>query len=266
MPTGPSSNAPDVIPYQSSRSMILEKSNVDSLLHLGKLMTASGFFQDSKQAAQAAVKILAGRELGLGPMASMTGVYIVKGRPCLSANMMAAVIAASPLHRYRVKELTSTSCTLLFFRRYALGDSWEEQGDSTFTLDDAKTAGLLGNQTWKAYPRNMLFARAMSNGARWYCPDLFSGVPPYLPEELAPKDVAMVEDGSFVVPAHVSKCEPMPVNPELARLLQETATDPEKVALHFGCLDLESMNAAEQEQAIKILRSKLETVPSDSDS
>ena len=34
------------------------------------------------------------------------------------------------------------------------------------------------------FARNMLFARAISNGARWYCPDLFSGNPVYVPEEL----------------------------------------------------------------------------------
>ena len=34
------------------------------------------------------------------------------------------------------------------------------------------------------FPRNMLFARAISNGARWYCPDLFNGNAVYVPEEL----------------------------------------------------------------------------------
>ena len=45
------------------------------------------------------------------------------------------------------------------------------------------------------FARNMLFARAISNAARWYCPDLFSGNAVYVPEELG----AIVDgDGNVV--------------------------------------------------------------------
>jgi hypothetical protein len=37
---------------------------------------------------------------------------------------------------------------------------------------DAKAAGLAGKDVWKQYPRNMLFARALTNGMRWFTPDL----------------------------------------------------------------------------------------------
>ena len=30
----------------------------------------------------------------------------------------------------------------------------------------------------------MLFARAMSNGVRWYCPDVFAGMAVYTPDEM----------------------------------------------------------------------------------
>jgi hypothetical protein len=50
-------------------------------------------------------------------------------------------------------------------------------------MDDAKAANLKG-ENWTNYPRNMLFARAVSNGAKWFCPDLFGGAPVYTPEEL----------------------------------------------------------------------------------
>jgi hypothetical protein len=57
---------------------------------------------------------------------------------------------------------------------------------SEFTIEDAKKAGLLtsGNRgSWEKYPRNMLFARALSNGAKWHCADIFGG-PVYVPEEM----------------------------------------------------------------------------------
>ena len=144
---------------------------------LADTFVKSGFFSDTRAAAQAVVKILAGRELGFGPMASMTGVYIVKGRVSLSANLLAAAIKRSGRYNYRVSEMTDERCMIEFT------ENDEPCGESAFTIEDAKGAGLLANQTWKQYPRNMLFARALSNGARWYCPDVFGG-PLYTPEEL----------------------------------------------------------------------------------
>jgi len=51
-------------------------------------------------------------------------------------------------------------------------------------MQDATKAGLASQGIWKSYPRNMLYARAMSNGAKWYCPSIFGG-PVYHNGELA---------------------------------------------------------------------------------
>jgi hypothetical protein len=59
--------------------------------------------------------------------------------------------------------------------------SGEELGESSFSLEDAKRAGLAGDN-WRKYPRNMLYARAVSNAARWYAPEVLTGV--YLPDEM----------------------------------------------------------------------------------
>jgi len=150
--------------------------NLSDTMELGKAMAASGFFADSRDAAQAVVKILAGRELGFGAVASMTGVNIIKGKVSLSANLIAASIKRSGRYNYRVVQMDDNTCTIAFF------EGGEKLGTSTFTMDDAKRAGL-GGQNWQKFPRNMLFARAISNGAKWYCPDL-SGGPLYTPDEL----------------------------------------------------------------------------------
>src|SRR5262245_44212554 len=146
---------------------------------IGEIFSKSGFFQDAQQAAQAITKILAGRELGIGPMASMTGIFLVKGRITLSANLIASLIKRSGRYSYRVKRLDNEACAITFL------DGGEPIGESTFTKEDAIAAGLWGQQgPWKSYPRNMLYARAISNGAKWYCPDIFGG-PVYPAEELA---------------------------------------------------------------------------------
>jgi len=157
-----------LVPYQSM--------NLADTMELAKAMAASGFFTDSRQAAQAVVKILAGRELGFGPVASMTGINVIKGKITLSANLIAASVKRSGRYNYRVARMDDTACSIDFY------EGNQKIGNSTFTAADAKTAGLSGDN-WRKFPRNMLFARAMSNGAKWYCPDL-SGGPLYTPDEL----------------------------------------------------------------------------------
>ena len=66
---------------------------------------------------------------------------------------------------------------------------------------------------WEKYPRNMVFARALTNGARWYCPDVFNG-PIYTPDELG-AGVAIDSQGDEVYEApHVE-----PVAPAVQELL-----------------------------------------------
>jgi hypothetical protein len=144
---------------------------------LGEIMFKSGFFKDVKDASAAIVKVLAGRELGLGPVASMRGVYIIEGRTSLSADLIAACIQKSGKYRYRVRDWTAKVCRIEFFE-----DS-ESLGFGEFTIEEAAQASLAGKATWKSYPKAMLFARAMSQGARAYCPEVFAGAI-YAPEEL----------------------------------------------------------------------------------
>lgn len=146
-------------------------------MRLGEVLAKSGYFQDARDAAQAVVKVLAGRELGIGPVASMTGIYLVKGRVTLSANLMAAQIKRSGKYDYRVTKMDDKGCTVEFFQ------GGQPIGISSFDEADARAAGLLGGDNWKKFPRNMYFSRAMSNGAKWFCPDVFSG-PVYTPDEL----------------------------------------------------------------------------------
>lgn len=149
-----------------------------SLSQLGDVFVKSGFFSDTHQASQAIVKVLAGRELGFGPIASMTGIYVIQGRISLSANLLAAAIKRSGKYNFLVKQMTDDICEIEYHER--IDGQWVTIGVSKFTAADAKRA-LTKNMD--KFPRNMLYARAMSNGARWYCPDVFGGAV-YTPEEL----------------------------------------------------------------------------------
>jgi len=172
------------------------------IFELGKVFAASGYFADAREAAQAIVKIHAGRELGIGPVASMTGIFMVKGRVTFSANTMGALIKRSrPRYDYRVLKLDDITCVIEFFQ------DGQVCGQSSFTMDDSRKAGLLTNSTWKGFPRNMLFSRAMSNGCKWFCPDIFTG-PIYTPDELG--HAVDPETGEAIIDAEP---DPQPTKP-----------------------------------------------------
>jgi hypothetical protein len=149
----------------------------EGLLKVGAMLAKSGFFPDAKVEAQAVAKILAGAELGVGPVASLRGIDLINGKLAPNAGLISALIKRRrPAYDFRVIENTNQRCELAFY------EHGREVGRSSFSADDAKTA-LLTEGNWKKFPRNMMFARALTNGARWYCADIFLGGV-YVPEEL----------------------------------------------------------------------------------
>ncbi len=144
------------------------------IMSIGKAFAESGMFPDIKTAAQAVVKIQAGAEIGIPPFASISGIHIIQGKPTIGAGLIASSIKGSGKYDYRVKEQSEKMCSIDFYQGKEL------LGNSTFTIEDAKKAGT---KNIDKFPKNMLFARAISNGVKWFCPDIFAG-PVYTPEEM----------------------------------------------------------------------------------
>ena len=145
-------------------------------------MSRSGFFKEAKDVDKAITLALVGQELGIGPATAIRGIHIIEGKTSLSSNLMAARIKASGKYTYRVRENTAKVCRIEFFEMVA-GKS-ESIGASEFTIEEAHGANLMGNPSWKKYPKAMLFARALSQGARTHTPDVFGGAPVYYEGEI----------------------------------------------------------------------------------
>ena len=141
---------------------------------ISKTFFDSGLFADTKSAAQAMVRILAGQEIGIPPFAAMSGIHIIQGKPTIGAGLIASRVKGSGKYDYKVIEMTDKICTIEFMQGGA------SIGKTSFTIEDAKKAGT---KNLDKFPRNMLFARCISNGVKFYCPDVFSG-PVYVPEEM----------------------------------------------------------------------------------
>jgi hypothetical protein len=205
---------------------------------LGALLAKSGYFSDAKDAAQACVKVLAGQELGLPPIASMMGISLIKGKVTLSANLMAALIRQHG-YDFRVERLEQDGCTLSF-----LAKDGKELGKSTFTAKDAQLAGIRGDM-YNKYPRNMYFARAISNGAKWFTPEIFGGVPVYSDGELGESEAEVVQPEPAPAPAppaparRIEDAKPAPpplpdIEPRLAELYAQATGFAETVQIVTG--------------------------------
>ena len=162
---------------EENKAIALSKELQESM-SLGDVFVKSGMFPDLKSQAQAVVKILAGRELGLSPLQSITDIYMVNGKVALQSKLIASLIKKSGKYDYHIDKLDEQECIISFFQN---NGKMEKIGESIFTIKDAAKAGIVNKEVWKNYPRNMLFSRAISNGARLYCADVITA---YTPEEV----------------------------------------------------------------------------------
>ena len=112
------------------------------------------------------------RSVGVNPTAALNGgMYYVQGKVEMGAAMMNELIRGGQYKHSISKDRKSddTIC-ILHGKRADNGDTWTE----SFSVKDAKTAGIYRNQ-WLKYPRDMLFARALSRLARQLFPDVIHG-------------------------------------------------------------------------------------------
>jgi hypothetical protein len=111
--------------------------------------------------------MLTARDLGISPLKAVNGgFYVVNGKISMSTALMADRIRKEG-HSIRIPEWTSEKCVMIGIRK--------DNGDSVkfeFTMQDAQTAGLTNSPTWKKFPKQMLYNRAMSTLARTLFPDV----------------------------------------------------------------------------------------------
>lgn len=142
-----------------------------------QMLVRSGMLPTSVKTPEAALAIiLKARELGVGPMEGFEGISVIQGKPTVSPRLQLALIHRSGLLEKLDIQETAEGCTVSMARRGGASFS------TRFTLEDARRAGLLGNDNWKKYPANMCRWRAVG-----YCADvLFSDVTggAYRPEEM----------------------------------------------------------------------------------
>ena len=124
-----------------------------------------------------AYAIAMGRDLGLNAALALQNIHIIGGKPALGAGARAMFLAQAG-YSWRPVVHTDKQCTLRFyFRGDGMADVDGKPLDVTITMEDAERAGWVQNSSgsgkvgnYDKIPKNMLFARVISNFHRWYAP------------------------------------------------------------------------------------------------
>lgn len=118
------------------------------------------------------VAIQWGLELGLQPMQAMQNIAVINGRPALWGDAVIALVRGSALCEYIYETDDGTTATIRVKRR------GEEEQVRTFSMEDARQAGLLNRQgPWQQYPKRMRQMRARAFALRDVFPDVLRGMP-----------------------------------------------------------------------------------------
>lgn len=166
----------------------------EATLAVAKQIASTAFVpKDYRGQPEAVVAaILAGRELGVGPMQALRDIHMIDGRPTFSANLMLAQMRKGGLS---VVESSSTAeRAWIRARRRDTG----EEAEVEWTIEEARSITQKGKpltdkDNWKNYPADMLWARAVGRLARRLGSDLMAGLV-YSAEEM--RDL---EEGSYGV-------------------------------------------------------------------
>jgi hypothetical protein len=126
----------------------------------------------------------------------MANIRIIKGNIAVGATLLAALVRRNG-YDFLIKEHTPLRCVIQFLRgRLGSSEQCLELGESSFSMEDAVKAQLMSSGMYTKFPRNMLFSRALSNGVKWYCPEIsIGGAPLYTPDEL---DEKLNEEGEDI--------------------------------------------------------------------
>lgn len=144
-------------------------------------LVEGGFLPKGCGEKEAFARVVAGASMGMKPIQSINGIAMINGHPTLHSDSIPCVVMASGLvtgMKYEFNgEGDNLSCTF-YIRRKGI----EEYQEWTYSMEDARKAGVLSNPVWKNHTRKMLFNRARTWCMRNTFPDVIGNI--YTPDEI----------------------------------------------------------------------------------
>jgi len=202
---------------------LITDDEIRRLYRLSESLALARMFKDVQRAEQAFAKMIIGRDLGLSPAQALLGLHMVDGNVMVHYAMLARFIEARSEDGYSYRagwlkvnppaegepedalhvefvwmdeeepdDLRETYGAVVYFETPRA----ERPLMSRYTVEDARTAGLIKadpRAAWNTSRRNMLLARAMSNGVKWHVPEVLEGLPIYVEGEITGRNGSVTE-------------------------------------------------------------------------
>ena len=133
---------------------------------------------DCRGAEDAFARIQAGGEIGLKPFQSIKSIAVINGRTSMWGDAVLGLVRSSgKMLEYSETPITDKDGNVIGFTSTGTRNDIVGEITNTFTIDDAKKAGLWGKRgPWVNYPQRMLKMRARSWTLRDGWPDVLMGV------------------------------------------------------------------------------------------
>src|SRR5580693_3019765 len=161
-------------------------SEMDQIVSLCKVLATCPYYQKLGAGGVLAIYLTA-REMNLPLMMCLNGgMFTFSGSVSLSAQLMNMMVINAG-HRADVLHLDEKSCRIKFWRADRPTDNCTFEYE--FTLEMASKAGYLNKENWKKHPRDMLYSRCLSGGARKFMPDVLMNA--YVIGELGEEDASI---------------------------------------------------------------------------
>lgn len=185
-----------------------------------------------------------GAEIGLQPLQALQNLAVINGRPALWGDAVIALVRGSPLCEYVQESDDGKMATCKVKRRN------EPEQVRTFSMDDAKAAGLMGKAgPWTQYPKRMRQMRARAFALRDVFPDVLRGLP--VAEELmdAPTEKHLGAADVVAPPAPVTHYDQAKFDGNFAKWAETIATGRKTAADYINFASTRGEPFTDEQQA-----------------
>lgn len=158
---------------QEQRGFDLSPRNFDEAWRMAEILADSDMVpKDFKgKPGNCLIAMQWGSEVGLKALQALQNIAVINGRPAMWGDAIIALARSSPLCEFVVETDDGHTATCRVKRR------GEQEQARTFSMDDAKTAGLQGKSgPWSQYPKRMRQVRARAFALRDVFPDVLRGM------------------------------------------------------------------------------------------
>ena len=215
---------------------VIQPTNLAEAKDLAGVLSKSSLLADAFRGKESDVLmvVMAGSELGMRPMQALQSFDVIKGKLGMKPIAMLALVRGHSSIEYIDCETSPTACTVESKRK-----SSPKVLKTTFTIQNAQTAGLTASEMYRKWPEQMVMWRAVAIHCKKHHSDITMGhnttdevadeLPtapiPVLSSQPSRAEDVLRSKMQPVTSAPVVDVVATPASPPRARIVDETGAD-----------------------------------------